>query len=244
LYDLGLFVLLGKDRSRIVKEGLGIIHLKKGVRFMTKISLIVLLLSISIGISGKVFANTSNITRAFEEIYPEIGYESVEEALKACEKHFKQDLKLPLRQPPIAFTHQFGRFSNLDGDINDSFEVEFISDQSPENHYIIDVRPAKHRITIPDKFVLKSFKLKNGNVATYINVSGFNVLVFERDHWQYMLNIDKRVSTKVTSEMLVEIANSIDYEPKRRSSFGQVDLPNPSPMPQRLKEIIEFENVD
>ncbi|GIN39282.1 hypothetical protein [Heyndrickxia oleronia] len=44
-----------------------------------------------------------------------------------------------------------------------------------------------------------------------MNVSGFNILVFERDTWQYFLSIDKRLSRKVTLEMLVDIADSIDY---------------------------------
>ncbi|WP_251401586.1 hypothetical protein [Ureibacillus chungkukjangi] len=40
---------------------------------------------------------------------------------------------------------------------------------------------------------------------------GFNHLVFERGSWQYMLSVDKGVSDKVTPEILVQIANSIDY---------------------------------
>lgn len=44
-----------------------------------------------------------------------------------------------------------------------------------------------------------------------MTISGFNVLVFERDGWQYMLSIDKRVSDKVTPETLLDIANSIEY---------------------------------
>lgn len=125
-------------------------------------------------------------------------------------------MKLPLRVPPITFTHHFGRFNDLEGDLNDSFEVEFISDKSSENHYIIDVRPLKYKIPIRDKPVLGVYKLENKNEATYLNISGFNVLVFERDYWQYMLSVDKRVSKQVTPEILVEIANSIDYgKPKK-----------------------------
>lgn len=59
--------------------------------------------------------------------------------------------------------------------------------------------------------MIKSFELKNGNEATYMTISGFYVLVFVRDNWQYMLSIDKRVSDKVTVETLLDIANSIDY---------------------------------
>ena len=44
-----------------------------------------------------------------------------------------------------------------------------------------------------------------------MTISGFNVLVFESENWQYMLSINKQVLDKVTPENLVEIANSIDY---------------------------------
>lgn len=135
----------------------------------------------------------------------------MEDALDDFEQHFKQKPKLPLRVPPISFTHQFGRFSDLDGDNNDSFEVKFINDQLSENHYKIDIRPIKSNFPIREKYVIKTFELKNGIVATYMTISGFYVLVFERDDWQYMLSIDKRVSDKVTPETLLDIANSIDY---------------------------------
>lgn len=147
----------------------------------------------------------------YEEIYPEIGYKTVEAALDEFEQHFKQKLKLPLRVPPISFTHHFGRFSDLDGDMNDAFEVKFINDQLSENHYKINVRPVKNYIPIREKYVVKTYELKNGVVANYMTILGFNVLVFEIDDWQYMISIDKRVSDKVAPEALLDIANSIDY---------------------------------
>ncbi|WLD94639.1 hypothetical protein [Alkalihalobacillus sp. AL-G] len=176
-------------------------------------SLLILVFSILISdISlSAAFANENVKPRPYEEIYPEIGYKSVEEAKREFEQHFKKTLKLPLRVPPIEFTHYVGRFSDLEGELNDSFEVEFISDQSPKNHYKINVRPIKHKIPIRDDNVLRLYKLKNGNEAVYTNISGFNVLVFERGSWQYMLSINKKVSDKVSPEILVQIANSIDY---------------------------------
>ena len=158
-----------------------------------------------------IFANANDKPDPYEEIYPEIGYKTVEAALDDFEQHFKQKPKLPLRVPPISFTHHFGRFNDLDGDINDSFEVTFINDQLSEHHYKIDVRPIKNNIPIEEKYVIKTFELKNGTVASYMAISGFYVLVFERDDWQYMLSTDKRVSDKVTPETLLDIANSIDY---------------------------------
>ena len=158
-----------------------------------------------------IYATANDKPSSYGEIYPEIGYQAVEDALDDFEQHFKQELKLPLRVPPISFTHHFGRFNDLDGDINDSFEVIFINEKLSENHYIINVRPIKNKIPIKEKYVIKTFELKNGIVATYTTISGFNVLVFERDDWQYMFNIDKRVSNKITPETLLDIANSIDY---------------------------------
>ncbi|AOV07072.1 hypothetical protein [Sporosarcina ureilytica] len=157
-----------------------------------------------------VFAAAHDNPRPYEEIYPEIGYKTVDEALNDFEQHFNQSLKLPLRVPPLIFTHYFGRFNNSEGDINDSFEVIFINDQSSENHYNISVRPIKYKVPVQEKYVLETFTLKNGNEAIYLTFSGFNILVFERDNWQYMLQIDKRVSNKVTSETLLDIANSMD----------------------------------
>ncbi|MFS0689029.1 hypothetical protein AB1K89_07295 [Sporosarcina sp. 179-K 8C2 HS] len=158
-----------------------------------------------------IYATANDKPSSYEEIYSEGGYKTVEAALDDFEQHFKQKLKLPLRVPPISFTHHFGRFNDLDGDINDSFEVMFINDQISENHYKINVRPIKNNIPIREKYVVKTFELKNGVIATYMTISGFNVLVFEIDDWQYMLSIDKRVSDKVTPETLLDIANSIDY---------------------------------
>ena len=61
------------------------------------------------------------------------------------------------------------------------------------------------------------FKLKNGSEAAYIENPriGFHLLVFERDDWQYVFSIDRDVADEVTAEVLIDIANSIDY-PKQK----------------------------
>ncbi|SOC43897.1 hypothetical protein [Ureibacillus acetophenoni] len=157
-------------------------------------------------------ANSSDVPPPFEEAFPEVGYKSVEEALKEFEQHFGKELKLPLRVPPISFTHKFGRFSNSDGEMNDSFEMKLISDQMPRNHFKIDVRPLEYKIPF-DKYVTKVYMLDNGQEASFVEYSrvGFNMLVFERDGWQYVFSIDQEVADQVTAEVLVRIANSIDY---------------------------------
>ncbi|MEK4426691.1 hypothetical protein [Solibacillus sp. FSL K6-1523] len=159
------------------------------------------------------FNNEHSYGNTNEEFLTGIGYKSVNAALEEFEQHFNQQLKLPLRVPPISFTHQFARFSNLDGEMNDTFEVKFISDQFPENHFKIDVRPLQHKIDFSNKPIPKTFELNNKVTALYADnlVRGFNLFIFERDGWQYMFSIDKKVANTVTPEILVQIANSIDY---------------------------------
>ena len=159
------------------------------------------------------YGKTNEEPPSYEVIFTEIGYKTVNAALDDFEQHFNQQLKLPLRVPPISFTHQFGRFNNLDGEINDTFEVKFISDQLPENHFKIDVRPLKHKIDFSDKLIPKTFKLNSGTIALYEDklVRGFNLLIFESDDWQYVFSINKKVADEVTPEVLVQIANSIGY---------------------------------
>jgi hypothetical protein len=97
----------------------------------------------------------------------------------------------------------------MNGNLNDYFEVEYISETVPENHYKMNIRPIKHKMSISDEDILKVYKLKNKEKATYMNVSGFDVLVFEKGNWQYMISINSQVSNKATPKTLVEIADSI-----------------------------------
>lgn len=147
---------------------------------------------------------------AFEEFLFDIGYKSPQEAMKEAEQHFKQELKLPLRIPPIAFTHCLGRLTDLDGDINDSFEILFINEKSTENHYSIYIRQLENKIPFKEKDFESIFTLKNGQKAGFIIERNSNFLVFEKGNWQYMLKIDQRIADKVTPEMLVDMANSIE----------------------------------
>jgi hypothetical protein len=60
--------------------------------------------------------------------------------------------------------------------------------------------------------VIRTYKLKNGSQAVYGTTPGtksFNILVFEKESWQYVLNVDKRIGDIVTAEVLLEIADSI-----------------------------------
>ncbi|MEO4052703.1 hypothetical protein [Solibacillus sp. CAU 1738] len=170
--------------------------------------------------NGSIYANKIETPQhqPFEEIFTEGGYKTIGEAVQDFESHYNQKLKLPLRVPPISFTHHFGRFSNLEGDINDSLDMKLISDQSPENQFSINVRHIKYKIDFGNKHITEVYKLNNGIEAKYIELpnSGFNMLVFEIDNWQYTFDIDRRVAEKVTPDILVQIANSIDFKNERR----------------------------
>ncbi|MCM3160814.1 carbon monoxide dehydrogenase [Metabacillus litoralis] len=183
-----------------------------------RVSILMLLLSFLICVTGnvRVSANTNNTQPPLEEMYTQNGYKPVEEAVIEFEKHFKKDVKLPFIVPPIPFTHQFGIFTkDKEYGINDSLNIEFINEKSPENHYKIDIRPLKTKITIKDSVNQKTYTLKDGKEAIFFVEQNVCFFVFEKDKWQYMLGINKRLSNKTTEEMFVAIANSIDYVPKK-----------------------------
>lgn len=154
-----------------------------------------------------VAANMGRIP--LEEALFEIGYKPVEEALNTCESHFNKKINIPYKLPPIAFTHQIGRCNHTYG-INNELEVELINENIPKNHYIIRVRPSEHRITFTQEQIDKEYKISNGTCALYVTNRSqvHNFLVFERDGWQYMLSIDKRISDKIPLKDLIEIADS------------------------------------
>jgi hypothetical protein len=68
---------------------------------MKKICLlsIIFYLLISFKISSLVYATSNDSPQPYEESYPQIGYKSVEEAVKDFECHFNQKLILPVRLP-------------------------------------------------------------------------------------------------------------------------------------------------
>jgi hypothetical protein len=182
---------------------------------MKKVILISVILLIGVDTSERVSAKSNVNQRPFEEIFSEIGYQSIEEALEAFESHFKQEVQLPYRLPPIVFTHQFGRFNDLEGNINDSIEIEYINEQKPENHYNIDIRPLKNKIEFKDRGNQTEYTLQNGQKAIYIVDRNYNLFVFENGGWQYMLGVGKNISNKVTWETFMNIANSIDMPKKK-----------------------------
>lgn len=126
----------------------------------------------------------------FQKSLFDIGFKEVNAVLQESKDHFKKDIALPVQIPPIEFTHSFGRLSDLEGDINDEFEVEYRHINKPKNHYIIMVKPVKYGLPIRKEHIDQTFKLKDGTKAIYSTqlVSGFNLLLFEKNGWQYILS--------------------------------------------------------
>ena len=121
--------------------------------------------------------------------------------------------RLPIQIPPIVFTNNLGRFSNLEGNANDYLEIIYLNKDTGENHYIIEIRSIDYKVKINEEKVSQVLKLNDGSEAVFstIMMQGFNTLLFEKKGFQYNLVIDKRVSNQVTLDTLMEIANSINY---------------------------------
>ena len=158
------------------------------------------------------YAARANYTsEEFIKSFFDIGFKEVNVALQESKKHFKKEIHLPVQIPPIEFTHSFGRFSDLDGDVNDGFEIEYRHINKPKNHYMIWVKPVKYGLQIRKEHINQTYELHNVSKAIYSTemARGFNLFIFEKNGWQYVLSISKTISNQVTPEILLEIANSV-----------------------------------
>ncbi|MDW0117207.1 hypothetical protein QTL97_09680 [Sporosarcina thermotolerans] len=101
--------------------------------------------------------------------------------------------------------------SDLNGNENDQLEIFFINKELPRNHYSILIQPIEYGLEFREEQIEQKNILEDGNESIYTTTVflGFNLLVFEKDGWQYILSIDKRNSDIVTKEVLLQIANSI-----------------------------------
>lgn len=169
-------------------------------------------LLVALFLSVLVKANANYSSEKFQKSLFDIGFKEVSVALEESNKHFNGDIPLPVQIPPIAFTHAFGRLSDLNGEINDGFEIEYRHKDKLKNHYMIWIKPAKYGLPIRNDEIDQTIQLKDGSKAIYSSKisRGFNLLVFEKNGWQYVLNINKAVSDQVPPQILSEIANSVE----------------------------------
>jgi len=155
--------------------------------------------------ANKIKTNVNSL----EKFLLEIGYKEVNIALRESNDYFKRDIALPTQLPPITFTHNFGRFNHSFGKENDQFEIIYLNDNFGQNHYQIRVRPVQYKLEFSDEKIDHTIKLNDGSAAIYSTKLPLDVLVFEKNEWQYTLLVEKRISNTVTKEVLVDIANSI-----------------------------------
>jgi len=150
--------------------------------------------------------------QSFERFWYELGYKSIGEAITECGKLFQRSIGLPTRMPAVEFTHQFGRCNNSEYNANDSFEIEYINEHTGKQHYMIRVKPLKYKIPIKQELIKGVYTLKDQSKAILFSISessNLDTLTFERNAWQYMLIIDRRGLDKNSSNVLVQIANTI-----------------------------------
>ncbi|MGM0807374.1 MAG: hypothetical protein ACQET8_21960 [Bacillota bacterium] len=148
----------------------------------------------------------------FQHEIRKMGYKEVQQALTESKAHYQRDVQLPLQIPSLAFSHSFGRFNDLQGEINDSLDVEYVNKDVPQNHYKMDIRPLKYKLSVPKETIDKTIVLENGKTAQVLNskiISGFYVLIFDHRGWQYMLSMDKENANQLTISALIDIANSM-----------------------------------
>lgn len=160
--------------------------------------------------------DTPNDVPSFEQPYFDVGFKSVETALKECEAIHHRELRLPIKLPPIPFTHHLGRCVNDKGEYNDELEIEYLHKARGMNHYKIDIRPIEQKIDFgKSRGELNKFKLRDGSDALYFTTKtpmsrgGFNLLVFEKNGWQYRLAVDARIGGQVAAKALIGIADSV-----------------------------------
>ena len=176
---------------------------------MKKIALQLPLAFLILFTSGTIYAQAIDKPKPPEEFYPQFGYKTIGEAIEEFENHTGANVQLPLRIAPLAFTHAFGRFNDIGGEINHSLDIKYLNEDLPENHFKINIRSIKNKTKINDRQILKKVPLNSEKEGMFIEIPGFNVLVVETEQWQYMISVDQRVSNKVSYNELVKIADGV-----------------------------------
>ncbi len=157
-----------------------------------------------------VVKNIKAERNSFEINYFDLGYEEISQSLQKSEKKFNRRIMLPTQVPPVSFTHIFGRFHDSVGQENDQLEIKFINKDLGQNHYTIRIKPIEYAIKIKVTQIDQKLTLSDGSEAVFsTQVTGFSILVFERNNLEYILSLDKLYSNEETKTVLVNIANSI-----------------------------------
>lgn len=167
--------------------------------------ILVLIIFLIITSDGTVFANTHNTTPYYEDHSRRVGYKSINEAVMLFEKNCSCNVELPTEIPNIPFTHGFGAFykDEIDG-VNDLLQIRLVNREMRNNIFKIDIRS-----NILD-FEGKEYTLQDGTTGIYFEHHIFYFFVFKKNNLQYILGLDKNVTNLDATEVLLDIANSIN----------------------------------
>lgn len=104
-----------------------------------------LCMSILLVSSDTIYASNPS----FEQPYYDAGYKTVAESLAECERQFQREINLPKIEPPVEFSHRFGKCNYVKEDglsvNNNHSEVEYLAQNKGENHFMVRVYPKKIR---------------------------------------------------------------------------------------------------
>lgn len=173
------------------------------------------ILVLIIGCSLFAFTNNSpvegrktNGTPSIEKQYSQIGFVSVNEAIKSFENHYKRKLELPhniQENLPFKITHKFGRFH---GDDRGALELEYLNEYN-KGLFSIDIAPEDK--DLPKRSIEKKLVLKDGTRASYsLKPYDFYYFRFHKNGWVYRFVLkEKGPGYKASLINLIKIAESV-----------------------------------
>lgn len=149
----------------------------------------------------------------FELPYLQLGYQTVYDALRDCEMRFMSRIRLPVYTTSVSFTHQLARCAVQYTD-EDYLEINLLHEKHPHRHLMMLIRPAKSRVSLPEREIVREYTLHDGSLASLRRTpgGGYHVLDAERDGWQYLFIVPRSLEAEMPLFELVKAANSIHME--------------------------------
>lgn len=142
----------------------------------------------------------------------ESGGELVEEAVRACEKHFGTAVYLPPQLPPVAFTHQYGRCYDMEGGLDEHLEIHYLNRNKLDNDYRIELYPLENKQQLKHLTFQESVLTDHTTAKFYKGPTNtLQLFVFEKGNWQYLLTAANGASSEIRQQELTEIAESLTH---------------------------------
>ena len=153
---------------------------------------------------GSLF-NQTNVyaesTTDIEQLYLQVGYKKVEEAVEEFEKLYETKIELPTKFP-FEVKFSFGRVTNHNG--FPLLELEHSNKLTGES-LIINIFP---KDKAPKLKINQTFTLKDGTKAKFFESNNIQFLQFQNNKVDYLMSISKRKNADQFKD-LIEIAESL-----------------------------------